>query len=1411
MKASVLMFALFLGGISLQAAVYLKADSPGGADGQTFDGTSWSTAYKTLAEAVAKQSETGEPIYAAGGVYYQDAKLTFTRSFVIYGGFPGVSESEGLEDRDFSYTGNATIITQTYSNNAKWTRYFQDPDSAYSLKTEKTDTLIISEEGRINLPPAFTGDWDTFGTSAANSKGSLIFTVSSGAYVDNVVFTGFGYNANGSIFVISSTTAPTEIIGCTFIGNASRGGILNGGGKATLTDCKFLFNRQESTVCSCVSLTGSATLDNCLFYGNTGSSGGASGAVVHLAGGKVIGCTFVRNIVKMSDSLSAGVIKFNGDSGTMSDTAITNNLLLTTGTTPFVYAQTERFTRCLFENNRVEFKPGANTGYGFIIVHYTTYRVLGLDGCVLRNNVLHASDSTATEGSFVTVGMIGNHKEGQRFETVNCTFDSNVIELPEMPGVTVVKSRGLALTGYLATETGLQAAAANCVFTGPVQEGVYDIVQYGAGHVQNLDVVNCIFSTDADVANPFYADVPGLWRVINCSIKNLQGDGTTGGVDVTAGLETDEVALETVADANGFLHLRPAAKPDSVVGGTDVGLASAAVPNKYQYRNADGKWTKFLDYYNTTAPLATPTAIEDALGNVRTLGTLRRGPVDVLSDVAENGATLVLRRDPFAAGTVSAANPAVAAGGTVSGIWAAPIGGANFSGWYDEDGVLYSDKAEISAGPLPAGVTVLTARFSTKATELTFDLQGKGVFADTGLSTWTISVPAHSAMPQPPEVRETGNWHFVGWPGVPLEVPTEDTTYAAAFVSKDVRVVYLTPEGAGKMDGTSWENAYGDFASAYADAGLYRGEVWMKKGFYLFRDAVPMIPNVTLRGGFAGTESAAEEADPKANLTVITGDAFGDNTWSGPSAGGRLVWENGVLNEPNPDGVDVCWKPVGQQATDTQWAFNTDAGAVTNCAFRGLVFTGFFDGVIHTTAGGTGTLVIDGCKFVANGTHQNKSDVRVVLLTDSPLIMRNTVFAGNFFPLWLNGSSQAYTNVIEDCEFGNSSGSQQCAALRADGNSAIQVKRTRFHHNWNDNLNTGAAAALGLQQNGCKVDSLIEDCVFERNTAQGECHGVVYFQVGKQIKFVRCRFDANSVTNGAASQYNGVCTCMAADTAVFDRCSFTGNSLYSTASAGRHASAICASAGASVLRLYDCTFDGNEIFSGNAGAAVGTVVMNHHNAYLAAVNCVMKGAVFTGAAASSCADIRVEEESATANYGSTFLGLLNTIVWGEGEGYRGVYATGASTNTVMTFADVCIADYDDEKYGAMFAAPTASNNGYCYNVTSENPKFKAGAVGPNGIYAVGIAADSPVARTGRPVYLGNNGGRYFRDAVVGASKRWRNVANRNSYMTDAAAAAIGVSTTSTPIADAWAQTRHKRHPSLGPLQTPLPGLMLLMR
>ena len=113
----------------------------------------------------------------------------------------------------------------------------------------------------------------------------------------------------------------------------------------------------------------------------------------------------------------------------------------------------------------------------------------------------------------------------------------------------------------------------------------------------------------------------------------------------------------------------------------------------------------------------------------------------------------------------------------------------------------------------------------------------------------------------------------------------------------------------------------------------------MKKGFYLFRDAVPMIPNVTLRGGFAGTESAAEEADPKANLTVITGDAFGDNTWSGPSAGGRLVWEDGVLNEPNPDGVDVCWKPVGQQATDTQWAFNTDAGAVTNCAFRGLVGT----------------------------------------------------------------------------------------------------------------------------------------------------------------------------------------------------------------------------------------------------------------------------------------------------------------------------------------------------------------------------------------------------------------------------------------------------------------------------------------
>ncbi len=104
----------------------------------------------------------------------------------------------------------------------------------------------------------------------------------------------------------------------------------------------------------------------------------------------------------------------------------------------------------------------------------------------------------------------------------------------------------------------------------------------------------------------------------------------------------------------------------------------------------------------------------------------------------------------------------------------------------------------------------------------------------------------------------------------------------------DIRYVDDSAPAGG--DGLSWATAFRDVQNAAEDAGpVPVAEIWIAAGTYRVdggtgdRDrSLEMRSGLAIRGGFAGDETRREEADRRANLTLLDGDinqpTFSDNT-----------------------------------------------------------------------------------------------------------------------------------------------------------------------------------------------------------------------------------------------------------------------------------------------------------------------------------------------------------------------------------------------------------------------------------------------------------------------------------------------------------------------------------------------------
>ncbi len=160
-------------------------------------------------------------------------------------------------------------------------------------------------------------------------------------------------------------------------------------------------------------------------------------------------------------------------------------------------------------------------------------------------------------------------------------------------------------------------------------------------------------------------------------------------------------------------------------------------------------------------------------------------------------------------------------------------------------------------------------------------------------------------------------------------------------------VIYVTQEGAGLRNGSSWSNACGEaeFKTALdnAEAGS-EIEFWVAKGTYrpsfsagpdtpADREASFVLKSgMTLYGGFAGGETNVRQRDYRKNVTVLTGDLKGDDS-------------------ANPDGVtETAAGIVGENSYTVVTSFG--AAAPNTGILDGFTITGGSADWTDTNTGG---------------------------------------------------------------------------------------------------------------------------------------------------------------------------------------------------------------------------------------------------------------------------------------------------------------------------------------------------------------------------------------------------------------------------------------------------------------------------
>ena len=940
------------------------------------NGNSWSNAFAGLT-GISGAIRTGDRIHCAVGTYPVSNQISIVdfASLELRGGYAGTNDAT-------PYAKAATGETRLTPAEGVGTR------------------LVYAKNSTIRMHDLVIAEGTYTGVAHASGLGAYFDTCA--AVVSNCVFDS------------------NSVIGqpCYTHMDAPKGGaIYASGGELEVVDC---------LVTNCV-LT--KTEDNCRTFG-----GGLYAITTEVT---VRRTAFFGNLIGNSAQNSfGGAIYLESANAVIDDCLFTSNRTYSGRSSSGSAVYATGLSKLEISNSRFLGNAArGNSAFGgtLALVGGATTMATRLDRCIFRGNGYDPSSASFNSGS---IGM-----NGGRLEMRHCLVaELNV----RVPADSRNRSGDYKRSIDIVLGTLLLDA---CTVAGNNGYGIYRDITYGNVDIRNsivysnpLGNVNIGSATyscmeGAVAGEGVFADAPLLstdgYYHPNSAAGRLT-DGYFSGVAWT----TDAVTSPTIdkGTADGDWYDEPQPNNLRVNIGYDANTAAASKSATGDYVFFDSITVIALPPTNVVVSSACPMGIVGEVGGDGTVPAT----VTLVWDIADKGTNAVpdwthsVPLGSFAKWDIfSTRIDGIVGGSLCYRFFAENTTGASWS-----DPFVYAMPVKPSAtGAVVSHVRRHSASVSTTLTDDGNDVCKATVIywlADAPGTTWTASA---EAIPEGESTRipltglsSSSEYDF----RIEVENRAGKVTSEGAFTTAadDVpQVFYLTPEGAGIQDGTSWANAYAELLPIVDECQGTGDVVYMKHGAYddfslVFNEKTQVVianaAGLTIRGGYAGEGAPGALSDQPTEIKRDTQNAFRLLRFRNSVLRlENLIFHGGsVATDENDGGAAISLLTCNTVLADCLFTNNT-------CTSKGS-YVWAMGGAVFANSG---SLVVTNCTFSNNrvaGSPDNSLQFGGALATwNAALEIQRSLFEGNYsqmsFKVVSGGAVYTYggTVAITDSLFTN--------------------------------------------------------------------------------------------------------------------------------------------------------------------------------------------------------------------------------------------------------------------------------------------------------------------------------------------------------------------------------------------------------
>jgi predicted outer membrane repeat protein len=351
--------------------------------------------------------------------------------------------------------------------------------------------------------------------------------------------------------------------------------------------------------------------------------------------------------------------------------------------------------------------------------------------------------------------------------------------------------------------------------------------------------------------------------------------------------------------------------------------------------------------------------------------------------------------------------------------------------------------------------------------------------------------------------------------------------------------VYVDADASDGGDGTTWATAYNDLSVALNTA-TPGSNVWVAEGTYVTPDSSSFVidEELSLYGGFAGTETMVSEADPENNPTILSGDVMGNDP-ADMSYDSTLMDENNrVLLVTDTTAAGNTYTVTIDGFTITNGVIATDAPSFSTAFFGGgmlatatvnvsrVRFTrnrasyGSATGLVFGSASGsTFTDIVSEGNYDGGSSMHYSNSVDTISYVNSRFtgVDTDTITSGMIRPVFVNGFT------VDNCTFEDVT----AATGRGAGIYATNILGGRIMNSTFTNLHSDAGGALYLRNNDLyegdrEVDAnemIIDNCTFSEIQSQRWGGTIAFYNISHSV--LNSTFDG-----GIGNQSGGLGGCV---------------------------------------------------------------------------------------------------------------------------------------------------------------------------------------------------------------------------------------------------------------------------------------------